>query len=471
MKDLTYKHIHFIGIGGISMSALAKFCLNRGIQVSGSDKTKSNITEELTHLGALITYKHSKNNILGADAIVYTCAINKNNEELIAAQKSGFPLFERAEFLGLISRQYKKVIAVSGTHGKTTTTGMIASIFEEAGFNPTVHMGGIDLNYSDNLKIGSNKFFITEACEYNKNFLHLTPNTTIVLNVEHDHPDCYRNENAMFKAFKRLCDKTKNCVILPEKLKNAIEYKPQKIKKTIEIENGRGVFSIKEIYIKNNKYCYTVLKNEEPFLTATLNIAGVHNVINSLYAIACADYYKIAPPIIQKGLLNYKGVKRRFEVLKMAQNSLIITDYAHHPTEIESTIKTAKELYKKPVVAVFEPHTYSRTKTLFREFQNALNLADYTIIMPTFSAREKTIKSASGKALFTAINRYNKNCFYAENIKQIKKALQEIPKIKTPQNLSKKSTNLSKNFIKNIVLFLGAGDIDNTAKQYLREAK
>lgn len=430
------------------MSALAKLCLNLGFSVSGSDKTLNSATFELKHLGAIIYNNHNKHNVLGADLVVYTCAVNKSNVELIEAQNLGIKTFERAEFLGLISSLYKHVIAVSGTHGKTTTTGMLASIFDCAGLNPTVHIGGNCLNYNSNLKIGKTTYFITEACEYNSSFLRLTPETTIVLNVEHDHPDCFKTQKDVFDAFTKLVRKTKKCVIVPEKLSNILAPIKPKIKKYLTVGVGSSTYSIGKISFNCGLPTFDILKNQKYLLTASLNVYGTHNIYNALYAAACADNYKIQPATISLGLFNFKGIKRRFEVLDLNKTRLIISDYAHHPTEIEATIKTAKQVANCPILAIFEPHTYSRTKALLHDFVNSLSLADSVVILPTFSAREKPIKRASGKMLCSLLQKNNISATYKKTVK----------------TLAKEIDYFIKQHEFSLVLFMGAGSVDDLAR-------
>ncbi|MBQ7308132.1 MAG: UDP-N-acetylmuramate--L-alanine ligase [Clostridia bacterium] len=439
MKTLdifSLKHIFFIGIGGISQSALATICLSEGIKISGSDKEKNDITEHLKLLGVNIFIGHNAKNVLGCDLVVYSGAINLDNEEILQAKKLNIPTLERGEFLGLLSKSYKHVIAVGGVHGKTTTTGMLATIFSCANLNPTVHIGGEIKNFDSNVKIGGKDYFITEACEYRDSFLHLNPHTSVILNIEHDHPDYYKNLSQTLKSFDNFAKNGKNLVI-GESYKSLVSNKKML---TFSL-SGNSDFVARNI---KKGYCLTtfsVFKKGEFWSNVSIRTYGEHNVYNALCAICVSDFYNIDKKYIVKGLSEFGGVKRRFDFWGKKQNALIFHDYAHHPTEIATTIKSCKEHFNLPIICFFQPHTYSRTKYLFGEFLSAFNLADYTFILPTYPSREKSFQGYSGS--FLAKNLKIKN----QNVKYLKK-FESIPK------------NI-KNFCSNdcVILILGAGDI------------
>ncbi len=426
------KNIHFIGIGGISMSALAHYCLNMGMNVSGSDRANSETINNLKNAGVKIYLKHKSENIHNnLDMVVFTSAVSEQNCELVTAQKKCKIVLERADFLNLIASQYKTVIAVSGTHGKTTTCGMLASVFYYAGLNPTAHIGGIINQFNSNYLIGANKYFITEACEYKKHLLKLKPTISAVLNVEPDHMECYKNLNHL-----------KNCFIKFQKTaKFSIWNSNDKIKKHINYLSRYVPINV--TLNENGCYSFSVV-NESTNLNINLSVVGKHNINNALCAIAICKLCGIGENDIEKGLNNFKGVKRRFEVLGKLNNCNIIRDYAHHPTEIQSTINTLKEL-NKPYVIIFQPHTYSRTLKLLNDFKELFNKNNNIIIYKTYSARESKSMGLSAKELCNQLN----NVTYIGTKTKLKKVVNE---------LSQKNIN---------VVFVGAGDIGEIAQEVL----
>ena len=435
------KHIHLVGIGGISMSAIAKLCLNFGLKVSGSDSKKSEITEQLKLLGAKIFYSHKKENIKNCDLVVYTCAVSEDNEELICAKMLGIKILERADFLQIICENYNHIIAISGTHGKTTTTAMVGNIFLQAGLNPTIHLGGECENFNGNLKIGNTDYFITEACEYKKHLLKLPHEVGVVLNMELDHVECYKNYAELNKTFNQFALNSTKLSVINEKYSclfdtsNIITFSG----------SGNANFESRDIKIlRNGKTLFSCYKNGEFFGNFILGVLGKYNVTNALSAIAVADYYGIKYKEIYLGLEGFKGIKRRFEYFGKINNQLVIHDYAHHPTEIENVINTTKEMFNKPVLVVFQPHTYSRTKYLFADFVSKLNIADNLVIVPTYPAREKRNQGYDAKKLFLTLKKLNKNTKYFYSFNKVKNYLESC-----------------KDYV---ILILGAGDIVELAK-------
>lgn len=422
---------HFIGIGGISMSALAHLVLNCGDIVQGSDIKKSAETEALERLGVKIFYGHNKKNVLGANIVVSSGAISDSNPELKEAKSLGIKILSRGELLGELSKKYKIVIAISGAHGKTSTTEMLAEIFEYCGKNPTVHLGGISNSFGSNLKIGGKKFFITEACEYKNSFLNLSPSLGVILNVEPEHLD-------FFKTFKNV--------------KESFAIFEKNCKKCIKATKKRGIY---QVFLKNMlfeaknishlgqcHYGYDMFKNNKFLGKVELGAFGKHNVPNSLCAIIAALEYKLPFKKIVEALKNYKGVKRRFEVV--AKSPLIIHDYAHHPTEITKTITSVRKIPHKRLIVAFQPHTFSRTLNLKNEFVHALSFCDKLFLIKTYSAREKPLPGGSAKDL-AALLPHSTYCGSME------KAFKSINKTLNPDD---------------ILLILGAGNIDELAEMY-----
>lgn len=423
------------------MSALAKLCFSKGVFVSGSDKTKSNITDELTHLGIDIHIGHNKNNINGADLVVYTCAVGLDNIEVKTAINLGVTVLERADFLAEISKQFKTVIAIAGSHGKTTVCALIGKMFTLAGLNPTILVGG-ESEDKGNLVIGDNNFLIVEACEYKKHFLKLKHDVSVILNIDYDHPDCYKNSLDYISAFEQFAKTSLQKNIIAESYKsflndpNALTY------------GTNGVFTLKRVKHNDNNIQFEVYKNKKFYQKYTLSMIGAYNILNALCAIAVADYFNIDKLIQTKALKEFTGVKRRYEHMGKLGSNIVISDYAHHPTQIKNCILATKKVYKKPIIAVYEPHTFTRTKAFFYDFVTALNYADYILLLPTYSAREKVVNGATSKDLFNTLVVKAKNVKY---IKNYNKCYKELLK----HNNS-------------IILLLGAGSIYNLANDIKR---
>ena len=424
------------------MSALAKLCLHNGKMVSGSDRTKTELSNELEHLGAIVTYKHAKKNIEGADLVVYTSAVGENNVEILEAKRRGIKVLERADFLGEIAKEYREVIAVAGSHGKTTVCGMLQSIFEEAKKNPTVLIGGEASN--GNLTIGKDDFLIVEACEYMEHFLKIGHSTAVILNIDYDHPDYFKTQRQYELAFEKFAKMSKKQVFLNEKYSIFIENS------AITFGNG-GDYQARHVTFKEDKILFDVYKKNRFFEKIKLNIIGSYNVLNALATIAVTDYYKIEKACIKRGLEQFASIKRRFEYMGKLGSNIVITDYAHHPTQIKNCVEAARTVYKKKITVVYEPHTYSRTKAFLSDFANSLSLADNIIILPTYSAREKSMRGGASRDLFETLSHTKSSVSF---VKSYKKCQRELEKIDD-----------------NIILILGAGSIiklaQNIKKQYL----
>ena len=387
-------NIHFIGIGGISMSALAEICLNKGYKVSGSDANESYLLDKLRSQGADIFIGHKKEHISdNVDMVVYTAAVHEDNAELVAAHEKNKLMMNRAAFLGQIMREYKNSIAVSGTHGKTSTTSMLSTIFQYADLDPTILVGGNLSTIGGNVKIGNSDHFITEACEYVDSFLNFNPKISIVLNIEEDHLDYFSGLDeikASFNKFGKLLPKDGHFIIngddentadiLHEVKASVVKYgtnaSNDAIIKNIDFnENGCGIF---ELEFKG--------KNLGIF---ELSVPGLHNIYNATAAILTAFVSSIDLELIRDNIKSYNGVGRRFEVKGNYNGALIVDDYAHHPTELKATLSASKKMKKSRLWCVFQPHTYTRTKSLLNEFAEAFYSADKVIITDIYAAREK----------------------------------------------------------------------------------
>ncbi len=401
-----HAHVHFIGIGGISMSGLAEILIDRGYIVSGSDRAETHITKKLEAKGARIYIGQCASNIENPDVVVYSAAISPDNPERIAAEKSSAVVFDRATLMGAIMKLYKYPVAVSGTHGKTTTTSMLTHIFLSAELDPTISLGGELPAIGGNIRVGRGDHFLCEACEYHQSFLRFFPLVSIILNVEEVHLDYFRDLNHIKETFRALADLTpkEGATIINSDDENTVDairgtaarIITCSIKKEADYEARDISFS------KGGTPSFTVYEKGAPLGTVSLSVHGMHNVSNALCTVAAARFLGIPFDKISEGLADFIGVGRRFEVKGKKNGVTVIDDYAHHPTEIAATLSTAKEAAQGTVFSVFQPHTYTRTKTLFPEFVAALSGAA-PLILDIYAAREKDTGLVSAKELADAI--------------------------------------------------------------------
>jgi len=417
---MNYKKIHFVGIGGISMSSLAQILKSKGCQISGSDSNESDITKELEKIGIKVYKGHSKENITkDIELVVYTAAVKQDNPELEQARKYNIKIIDRAELLGLMMKNYTYPISISGTHGKTTTTSMITEIFLNAGKNPTVSIGGMLNSINGNFKIGSNNYFIVESCEYCDSFLKFNPYSAIILNIDKDHIDYFKNiENiySSFRKFAQLIPKN-GFIVINNNIKDV-----EKITKDLECEiityglKSNSMWYPENITFDENGFpSYDVINNNKKMAEIKLNVVGEHNVLNSLAAFVLSYKHKINIDDIVNGLSNFKGTHRRFEYKGKFNGIKVIDDYAHHPTEIKATLSSVIKNDKNKLWAVFQPHTYSRTKALLNEFSEAFDYADNIIVLDIYAAREKDTGEVHSKDLVEILNKKGKNAIYANS--------------------------------------------------------
>lgn len=388
----SVKTFYLIGAGGISMSAIADFLLSCGYSVSGSDRCTNERIKKLQKKGLKFYLGHSRENIADEEIIIYTDAINSENEEYLEGLKRGKLLISRAEFLNIIGKSFPHSVYVAGSHGKTTATCMIAHIFYAADMPFTAHIGGEDLQFGNFIYSG-NSFFISEACEYNKNILKVFGETGILLDIDCDHMECYKDEKDVESTFVQFINQCKYSVVPFS----------SKIEKGDSFSYSSGDYFADDISSKNEKYSFTVMERGNPLVRVKLNVFGRHNILNALAAVACARKYGISPESIKEGLECFRGVKRRFEFLGKYNGADVYADYAHHPEEIVSSLYTAKRLLKRKLYVIFQPHTYSRTKFLMRDFVKSLE-GERVLIFKTYPAREKYDASGDGKLLAKKIN-------------------------------------------------------------------
>lgn len=423
-------HIYFIGIGGISMSGLAEILLDKGFQVSGSDMKKSELTELLVQKGANVFYGQRSGNITDdIDLIVYTSAIRSDNAEYVAMQEKNIPSLTRAQLLGQMMKNYELPVAISGTHGKTTTTSMISEILLEADADPTLSIGGIYKSIGGNIRVGHSKYFVTEACEYTNSFLSFFPKVGIILNIEEDHLDFFKDINDIrnsFHHFAALLPKDGTLIINGE-IENARELITG-LDSTVLTYGFKDSDDYQATDISYDEFghpTFTLNRKDGASDTFTLSVPGKHNISNAMAAIAFADLENIDVSIIKKALASFHGTDRRFELKGKIGGVTIIDDYAHHPTEIRATLTAAANYPHKEVWCVFQPHTYTRTKAFMKEFASALSLADHVVLADIYAAREKDTLGISSRTLQQEIQNLGYECFYFPSFDEIENFLLE----------------------------------------------
>lgn len=427
----TPANLHFTGIGGISMSALAEIMISRGFTVTGSDSHESKITDHLESLGAKIFYNQVAGNISSnIDVLIYTAAIKQDNPELVKAKELGIPLLTRAEFLGQIMLNYPMAIGVSGTHGKTTTTSMLSQIMLEGNTDPTILIGGIMPAIHGNTRVGHSDKLITEACEYTNSFLSFKPNMAIILNVAADHLDFFKDLDDIRHSFRKFAELVPDdgFLVINSDIDN-LEYFTDGLKCkviTVGSDPAKSDYSAANIeFDQFAKGSYDLVVNGEKSFHVALNVTGEHNIYNSLAAIAAAHAMGISDENIKAGLTQYGGTDRRFQYKGKVGDVTIIDDYAHHPDEITATIKTAKHYPHKKMWVVFQPHTYSRTKSLLPEFGKALKEADAVVLADIYAAREKDTLGVSSLDVKKEIEKYGTEVHYYPSFSEIENFLLE----------------------------------------------
>lgn len=429
-----YDSFYFIGIGGVSMSGLAKYILSRGKRVGGSDNVAGIYTDELSKSGAKVEIAEGKGSVKFYDVVIYTDAVKENDIQLIEARELNKTVLSRGQLLYEVSRDFKRVIAVSGCHGKTTCTSMLAHIFACAGAKFCVHIGGRDKSFSNEFFSGKD-FFITEACEYKKNFLLLKPDIAVILNSSPDHMECYGSVENLRSAYIHFADSAEIAIVPYGDLAvDGLTFGYEK--------NAR--FCAKHIACTNGFYSFTAMDGDVKLGTVNLSVYGKHNVLNALAAIAVARSVGIPFARIKEGLADFTGVERRFENLGKYRGARCIADYAHHPEEISATLSAVKKLNEGKLYVVFQPHTYSRTRNLFGEFVKVLSGINNLLIYRTFAAREYFDDKGSALTLSQSLKRAR----YGDDVKDITDFMRAAGEGDT-------------------VLFLGAGDIYDIAKRII----
>ena len=451
-----YKHIHLIGIGGISMSAIAETLHNWNYTVTGSDLAQSELTDKLNMHGIKTVIGHDLENAKNSDLIIYSAAISDSDPEMIIAKENNIPLIDRGKFVGYLTKLYKETICVSGTHGKTTTTSMLSICFINAKKDPSIEVGAILNSIGGNYRVGNSDYFILESCEYKANFLKFFPKTEIILNIDNDHLDYYKTFDNIVKTFQDFVSILDEDGLLVTNAddKNCLDLKNITKSKFISygIDNINANFVAKSISFNSNGFPkFDVYKNNEIYTTIELSVAGKHNILNALACTAVCDYYNISKEVIKSSLKEFTGAERRLEFKgKLNKDVSIFDDYAHHPTEISATANAIKnKTYNKSWV-VFQPHTYSRTKSLLDDFAKALSNFDNLIVLDIYAAREQNTFDISSKDLVKKLEENNKKALYMPDFSEVVSYLK--------QNVSKNDS----------IITLGAGTVTQIGPMLLK---
>ena len=427
--------IHFIGIGGISMSAIAELLHRKGFRISGSDDRKSRHTELLEALGIEIMYGNRASNIReGVDLIVYTAAIREDNLEYKAALASGIPMLSRAELLGQIMLAYKDAVGIAGTHGKTTTTSMLSLIQLDAGFDPTILVGGDLPDIEGNLRMGASSHLVMEACEYTNSFLHFFPKHAIILNIEADHLDFFKDLDDIRHSFRRYAE------LLPEGGHLVINGKIDNLSELTEGLSCKVItFGVTDsastasfdysatppVFDNLGRASFEVFHNGNTLGCIKLSVPGIHNVENALAAIAMGHSLGAEMEACRSALARFTGTKRRFELKGTLGGITIIDDYAHHPAEIRAALTSARAYGTHRIVCVFQPHTYTRTRALLPDFADALTLADLVVLPDIYPAREEDPGDISSRDLERLLKEKGKDVYYFPSFGEIEDFLLE----------------------------------------------
>lgn len=437
-KDHT---IHLVGIGGVSMSALAELLMHLGANVTGSDRAQTAVTDKLSSLGAAITYAHLPENVDGASIVIRTAAVHDDNPEIVHARELGLPVIERAQAWGWIMKAYQQAVCIAGTHGKTTTTSMMTLIGMEAGIDPTVMVGSELPAIGGTLRIGAHDCFVAESCEYTNSFLNFHPTAAVVLNIEEDHLDFFKDIEDIKHSFRKFCELTpetglvvinadsKNCVDMANGLPRTIRTFGETADADVyplNVCNHNGYYEF-DVMVSGNGYCHVAL-----------SVPGHHNMLNALACCAVSAWLGIDGSKVADGLNKFTGSSRRFQLTGYTEKGIrVVDDYAHHPTEMRATLSSARDMGFHRIICVFQPHTYTRTAALFDDFVEALQLCDKAILANIYAAREQNTIGISSKDIADKID----GAEFFETFDEIEDRLLEIAE---PGDL---------------ILTMGAGDV------------
>lgn len=448
-------HIHFIGIGGISMSGLAEILLKEGFVISGSDTKESALTEHLEKLGARIFYGQKASNIIeGIDLAVYTAAIHADNEEFAEARRQGIPMLSRAELLGQLMKNYDVPVAISGTHGKTTTTSMLSHILLAAKKDPTISVGGILKAIGGNIRVGSSELFVTEACEYTNSFLHFFPKIAVILNIDADHLDFFKDLDDIRHSFRRFAQllPADGTLIINKEIEHLEEITDGLSCRvvTFGLDSSADYYADQISHDETGNAAFHVVSHGKDTGRVELSVKGDHNICNALSVIAVADLLDISRDDVCSGLQSFTGTDRRFEHKGDWNGVTVIDDYAHHPTEIKATLKAADVYPHREIWCVFQPHTYTRTKALFPEFVEALSHTDHVVLADIYAARETDTLGISSQMLAEELKKKGCDAYYLPSFEAIEDFLK---------------THCQKG---DVLITMGAGNVVNIGEALLK---
>ena len=455
MKFANIKHVYFVGIGGIGMSGIAEILLNQGFRVSGSDLTLTEVTRHLVDMGATVYEGHDPANLADVDVLVYSSAVALENPEVIAAIERKIPVIRRAEMLAEVMRLHHG-IAVAGTHGKTTTTSMLGMVLIEGGQDPTVIVGGkLHAFGGTNARLGSGEFMVVEADEFDRSFLQLNPSIAILTTLEEEHLDIYSSLDDLKNAFVEFANKVPFYGFITLCLDEPAlqEILPRIMRKVVTYGfSSQADIQAVDLVQKENRSTFTVLREGEELGVIHLGVPGEHNVQNALATVAVSLELGIAFESIKTALDAFTGAFRRFEVKADLRDVLVIDDYAHHPTEVKVTLRGIKSGWRRRVVCVFQPHTYTRTRDFYKDFGGAFMNADLLIVTDVYPARERPIQGVTGEIIADAARSFgHKNVMYIQDKKDIPARLLELVR---PGD---------------IVITMGAGDIYQYGAMFIEQ--
>ncbi len=452
----TPVHIHFTGIGGISMSGLAEILAKKHFTVSGSDVHETALTKHLAQMGIPVSCTQKAENVReDTSLLVYTAAVRDDNPELVRARELGIPTMSRARLLGQIMDNYPDSIAVAGTHGKTTTTSMISQLLLAADADPTITVGGILKALDGNLRVGHSGVFLSEACEYTNSFLHFYPKYSIILNVEAEHLDFFKDIQDIRNSFRRFAENTREdgALIINGEIEQYTAVTGQTKARLITFGTTDACDFYPADITFSDSACasFTVMHHGRALMKISLNVPGMHNVTNALSAIALALELGIPEQAIVEGLASFHGADRRFQYKGCINGVTVIDDYAHHPTEIRATLTAAASYPHRRLVLAFQPHTYSRTKAFLDDFADVLSMADVVVLADIYAAREKNTYGISSSDLLDRLKKKGTECFYFPSFQEIESFLSE------------KCVN------GDLLITMGAGDIVTVGESLLRQ--
>jgi UDP-N-acetylmuramate--alanine ligase len=444
--------IHFVGIGGIGMSGIAEVLLAHGYQISGSDIRENDIIKRLGDMGARVHIGHRTENVHQADVVVYSSAISKENPEIVEARNRGIPVIERAEMLAELMR-LKDGIAIAGSHGKTTTTSLVATILRAAELDPTVIIGGKLNILGTNAARGRGNLLVAEADESDGSFLHLTPVIAVITNIDPEHLDYYGDLNAVKDAFIKFANRVPfyGLVVACLDHPNVQDILPRIDKRTVTYGmTAQSDYRARDPEVEGLSTRFELVRRGKSLGDFQVNMPGIHNVFNSLAAIAVADELGIDLPIVNQALRTFQGVQRRFTIIGEYNGITVIDDYGHHPSEIQATLEAAQRAYARRIVVAFQPHRYTRTHHLFDELARAFNRADVLLITDVYAAGEKPIAGADSENLARAIKQHgHRDVTYISDRSKVADAL--LKRVQPGD----------------IVITIGAGSITQTAPEFL----